>query len=208
MKQQSGTLPWPVTIPSCKQHTRKAQQQWTTTISKQADFKAEEEETEIEVLAILDPENARPWQVSASNVDLPNTQPLMVPALWILQEHGPLWIRRRHNRTRINNIKRKQKQQEQWLTTTVLLDTMANMTAAVLLDIQQTHNYTLHISCQQSSTTVWHRASANAITVKTTKQLKTDFPRIIFDNVSTNTLHRTPTSSHRWKQPEMEKPMC
>ena len=61
MKQQSGTtLPWPVTIPSCKQLTRKAQQQWTTTISREADFKAEEEETETEVLAILDPENTKP----------------------------------------------------------------------------------------------------------------------------------------------------
>ena len=42
-----------------------------------------------------------------------------------------------------------------------------------------------------------HRASANAVTVKTTEQLKTDFPRIIFDNVSTITVDQhTPQNTN------------
>ena len=71
------------------------------------------------------------------------------------------------------------------MTTTVLPNIMADMTATVLLNIQQHQDPTNTEQVQMQ------------ITVKTTEQLKTDFPRIIFDNVSTITVDQhTPQNTN------------
>ena len=194
MKQQSGTtLPWPVTIPSCKQHTRKAQQQWITIISKRSRFQGRRRGNRNRSSSHSGSREHKTLTSKCKQCGFTKhtTSGGSCPAIKVtcgfcknMGHYESVCIKKKAQQNKESRGSKSSKNNGRY-------DNCS--------PTQHNGQYDSHSPTQHSATPGpnKHRASANAITVKTTEQLKTDFPRIIFDNVSTITVdQQTPQNTN------------